>query len=213
MTEIIYKDYNFDWDIGTMTPFQYISMINILESVNPKRICELGSGESTKIFKTYCKNKDCELYSIEHDSYYTPNGGIMMPLSENTNLSVNGKLYEGCSKYEGFENWLMGQDKFDFILIDGPNDGLPTNDLNLKYARIQIIDFVLFDKLRSGSIIMYHDSERGIAQNTLNEFERLLIEKKHEYEKNVILEKDINVIEYNKRILGSCPELMVYTIK
>jgi hypothetical protein len=40
-----------------MTPKQYEIMIDLLEETKPKRICELGSGQSTEIFEEY-QNKN-----------------------------------------------------------------------------------------------------------------------------------------------------------
>lgn len=208
-----YKDYSFWCDIGMMTPLQYIRMINLLEEYKPKRICELGSGQSTDIFNVYAKKKDASVYSIEHDIYWNTHKSIMMPLIENTQLVINGRTYESCTRYEGLELWLENEDKFDFVFIDAPNDGIPFNPYNLKYARVQTLDFVLMNKLSNESIVMYHDSERELAQNTLNEFERLLDEYDYSYEKEIIIEKDKEIVEYNKKVLEVCPELTIYKIK
>lgn len=187
-----------------MTPVQYIKLIDILESFKPKRICELGSGVSTNIFNTYCNKYNTINYSIEHDPQYNRYDSIMMPLIENSQLFN----YKNCTLYKGLEDWLQEQDKFDLVLIDGPNDGIPFNNQNLEYARIQIFDFIIFDKLSNDSIIMYHDSEKEVAQRTLKEFEKQL----KNYSKEIIIETDKNVIDYNKRILGTCPELTIYEI-
>lgn len=208
-----YKDYSFWCDIGMMTPLQYIRMINLLEEYKPKRICELGSGQSTDIFNLYAKKENAMSCSIEHDIHWNTHNSIMMPLVEDTQLVVNAHVYETCTRYDGFESWLENEDKFDFVFVDAPNDGIPFNPLNLTYARVQTLDFVLMNKLPNESIVMYHDSERESAQNTLNEFERLLDEYGYSYEKEIIIEKDKEIVEYNKKVLGVCPELTIYKIK
>lgn len=206
-----YKGYSF-WcgDVGMMTPKQYIKMIDLLEETKPKRICELGSGQSTEIFETYQKNnKNVLVFSIEHDKYFrTHKSVVMIPLKENT--SFNG--YEKCTVYDGFEKWLKEQDKFDFVLIDGPNDTLPKNEHNLIYSRIQMLSFLLLDKLNDNAIIMYHDSNLPEAKATLKEFEKLLDYCNIQYDKEVIAETDKQIIEYNVSILGICPELTIYKI-
>ena len=207
-----YKDYSFWCDIGMMTPLQYIRMINLLEEFKPQRVCEFGSGQSTDIFNVYSKKENVTAYSIEHDIYWNTHKSIMMPLIENAQLVVGGHVYDNCTKYQGFEEWLEQQNKFDFVLVDAPNDGIPNNNQGLEYARIQIVDFVLMDKLNDESIVMYHDSERDIAQKTLNEFERLLKEYKYNYKKEIVVEKDKEIFEYNEKILGVCPQLTVYKI-
>lgn len=207
-----YKGYSF-WcgDVGMMTPKQYMKMIDLLEETKPKRICELGSGQSTEIFETYQKyNKYISVFSIEHDKYFrTHKSVVMIPLKENT--SFNG--YEKCTVYDGFEKWIEEQNKFDFVLIDGPNDTLPKNEHNLIYSRIQMLSFLLNDKLSDNAVIMYHDSNTEEAKNTLNEFERLLEKKNISYEKETILEDDKETVERNLNILEMCPELVIYKIK
>lgn len=212
MLHFKYKDYSFYCDIGMMTPLQYIRMINILEEYEPKRICELGSGQSTDIINVYVQKTNARAYSIEHDKYWNTHNSVMMPLVENTQLNVNNHIYNKCSIYQGLEEWLGKKSKFDFVLIDAPNDGIPNNNQGLEYARIQMVDFILMNKLSDKSIVMYHDSERNIAQNTLNEFEHLLNEYGYAYQKEIIIEKDKEIFDYNKKILGDCPQLTIYKI-
>lgn len=208
-----YKDYSFWCDIGNMTYNQYIKMIDLLEEYKPKRICEFGSGQSTEIFGVYKKKFDSQVYSIEHDIYYNTHHSIMFDLIENTNLIINDNIYNKCNIYNNLEEWINNQDKFDFILIDGPNDGIINNDNNLQYARIQLLDFIYLNKLTNNSIVLYHDSELNIAKNTLNEFEKLLNEYNYNYQKETIIETNKKLIEHNKRILKTCPELTIYYIK
>jgi hypothetical protein len=203
MYNFVYKDYKFTCDIGTMTPCQYIRMINLLEETNSKRICELGSGISTEIFDVYCSKSNAIRYSIEHDEHYNRyDNTIMLSLKE----------YDKCTRYDGFEEWLNSQDKFDFVLIDAPNDGIPFYNPNLEYARVQLLDFVLMNKLNDNSIVMYHDSERNLAKNTLNEFEKLVTEHNFLFSKEIVIEKDKEVSDYNKLTLGVCPELTIYKL-
>lgn len=212
MYHFSYKDYSFWCGIGMMTPLQYIRMINLLEEFKPQRICEFGSGQSTDIFNVYAKKENATAYSIEHDIYWNTHNSIMMPLIENTELVIDNHTYNNCTKYDGFEEWLRQQEKFDFVFIDAPNDGIPKNNQGLEYGRIQMVDFILMNKLSDKSIVMYHDSERDIAQNTLTEFELLLEKHKYNYQKEMVIEKDKEISNYNKRILGECPQLTIYKI-
>jgi hypothetical protein len=59
---------------------------------------------------------------------------------------------------------------------------------------------------------MFHDSERDIAKNTLNCFEQLLKEKGFNYSKEIVVEEDKEVSDYNIRTLGVCPELTIYKL-
>lgn len=209
MVQYKYNGYTFRCDIGTMTPKQYEIMIDLLEETKPKIICELGSGQSTEIFEEYQnKNTNIQLYSIEHNPHFnTHKSCIMFPLLEN----INYLQHEGCVAYTGFNEWIDGQDNFDFILIDGPNDVLPVNINNIQYSRIQLLDFI--NKLNPGSIVMYHDSNVSEAKTTLSEFEKLLGDNNIQYDKEVIVETNNQIIEYNVAALGMCPELTVYKLK
>lgn len=200
-----YKGYSF-WcgDVGMMTPKQYMKMIDLLEESKPKRICEFGSGQSTEIFETYIKKSNAQLYSIENDKYYmTHKNNLLTPLE---NTAYNN--YENCVIYKGLEDWLKQQDKFDFILIDGPNDVLPENKFGIQYSRIQILSFILLNKLNDKAIIIYHDSNVEEAKNTLEEFEKLL----KNYNKEIIIETDNKIVDKNINILKMCPELTIYKL-
>lgn len=207
-----YKEYDFDCEVGTMTPCQYKRMIDLLENNNLHNICELGSGQSTRIFKTYCKKRNAIAFSIENDTYYNIYDSIMMPLKEKTSFAIDDKIFDKCTYYYGFEDWLKEQDKFDFVLIDGPNDVVPHNYKSLYYSKIQTLSFILLDKLNNNSFVLIHDSERDEAQRTLEIFETLLSERGYGFLKEIITETDEQIIEYNKKYLNVCPELTIYKI-
>lgn len=194
-----YKGYEFNSFSGTMTNDEYKYMINILEKFKPKRICELGSGQSTLIFEHYCNKYNSILYSIEHNEYWKRNNTIIFPLIENeqlnTFINIDGNIYKSCNKYEGFENWLEKQDKFDFILIDGPY-GFGYRE-NYTYSRIQLLSFIILNKIENNSYVLYHDSERNNAKTTLNEFERLL---------------HLNNFKYDINIINNIPQLTIFKI-
>ena len=196
---MIYKG-KYKYFVGTMTMTnkEYISMINILEDFKPKRICELGSGQSTQIFETYCDKYNAKLYSIEHDEHYKRDSTIVLPLiDEETSININEHIYESCNKYNGLEEWLEKQDKFDFILIDGPY-GYSFRE-SYVYSRIQLLSFVLLNKISDNAYVLYHDSERNNAKTTLKEFEKLLNEYKFTFDKNVIINiPELTIYKINK---------------
>ena len=110
----------------------------------------------------------------------------MLPLIENTNVDIDGNIYGDCNKYEGFEEWLRKQGNFDFVLIDGPL-GYGFRE-EYKYSRVQLLSFIILDKLNTKSVVLYHDSERKNAKTTLKEFEKLLTEKNFKFKKEFINE-------------------------
>lgn len=205
-----YNQYSFSCDIGTMTPDQYIKMIEILECKQPKRICELGSGQSTLIFRKYAEENECDIFPIEHDICYNKRKDCVMLELNNYDFDYE---YGNCSRYVGFDKWLEKQDKFDFVLIDGPNDVIPSNYHNVKYSRVQMLDFVKLDKLTDDAVVLFHDSERNESKNTLYEFEKLIANKGIDFKKQIIVESNNEIRKYNEQYIDMCPDLTIYEMK
>lgn len=172
--EVEYKGYEFSACVegGTLTEDEYIYLIDCLERERPDRICELGAGQSTKVFRHYCEKYDKTFYSIEHDEKYRTVDSVMFPMVENTTVLIGKEEFGTCNKYDGFEGWLSHQRKFDFVLIDGPvGSGFRES---YDYSRVQLLSFIILNKINDGATVMYHDSERNNAKPTLNKFEELL---------------------------------------
>ena len=190
-----YKDYEYNSFVWTMTDDQYKILIDSLEAYRPNRIIELGGGQSTRIFQKYKSKYNCQFFSIEHDSDYSCANTVLFNLVENTSINIGKEFYTNINKYDGLENWLSNQDKFDFVLIDGPF-GYGFRE-NYDYGRVQLLSFVLLDKLSDNTIIFVHDTERINMQKTLNEFEMLLIR---------------NNFNFNKQIINDIPQLAIFKI-
>ena len=188
MNSYTYKDYNYktEENSGTMLYNQYNVLINLLELNKPKRICQLGSGQSTSIFEQYKKkNKNIILFSIEHDYFYIRNiNTILCSLIQNTSLTLKEKTYFNINRYDKFEEWLQKQEPFDFILIDGPL-GWGFRE-KYDYSRIQLLSFIVLNKIANNSIVLYHDSERKNAKHTLQEFQNIITNKGFLFQKDII---------------------------
>lgn len=174
-----YKGYEFNTNDGTMTISQYKYLIDLLEEYQPNRICEFGSGQSTLIFEKYCQKTGAYLVSIEHDLKWKKKQSIIFNLIQNSTLTVKDRVFENCNKYEGLESWLETQEPFDFIFIDGP-PGWGFRQ-KYKYGRVQVIDFLLLNKLTKQSIVLVHDSQRENIQRTLRQFQKILFERNYEF--------------------------------
>lgn len=204
MEEYNYKNYlyNIDNSGGYMVFNQYNAIIDLLQHYQPKRICQLGCGQTTSIFQQYCaKNNDIVLFSIEHDGHWARNNTILFPLMQGGNLTVSGKVYNFVNYYICFEEWLSTQKPFDFICIDGP-PGWGFRQ-NYNYSRVQLLSFILLDKINHNSIVLFHDSQRKNAKNTLAEFQKLLTEKEFNFQK----------IEISSPFNYNPAQLTVYFIK
>jgi hypothetical protein len=57
--------------------------------------------------------------------------------------------------------------------------------MNYTYSRVQLLSFIILDKIADNSIVIFHDSERINAKKTLDEFECLLGEKGYVYTKSI----------------------------
>ena len=62
---MIYKNYEFNCNTMSCSYNEYCFIIDLLEKYSPKRICEFGCGESTKIFLKYKLLNDAYILSIE----------------------------------------------------------------------------------------------------------------------------------------------------
>jgi hypothetical protein len=175
----MYKGYEFECNGGSLSQEQNEYFIDLLEELKPTNICELGCGQSTRIFKKYCEDNNARLLSVEHDMNYVQHKNTaLLPFKVGKFMD-----YEYSNFYVGFEKLISNYDGlFDFILIDGP---IGTMDY-LKYSRIQVIDFILFNKITDTCAILIHDTERLGERNTIAELEKLLKNKGYSFEKKTI---------------------------
>lgn len=202
-----YKDYNFIDDEFGFLSIQIQYLVDLLEKDKPKRICELGSGNFSQIFEQYVeKNKDKfngELLTIDSAESFNKDidikNKIILPIDEYASIILNDKFYDLCNKFEGLEDWLLTQNKFDFVLIDAPF-GFGFRE-EYDYSRIQILSFIALDKLSDNCVVIYHDSNRKNAKSTLDEFEKLLEKNNFKFEKTVMqkgIEKEMTIYKINK---------------
>ena len=65
-------------------------------------------------------------------------------------------------KFDGFEEFLEKQVKYDFVFIDSYQ------------TRVQLLAFAILDKLTSNALIAIHDTERENVQCYIEEFKNIL---------------------------------------
>lgn len=171
------KDKSFSpgrWAVG----YQYLyAVYRILNTVKPKKILELGLGQSTKLLSQYAKaNKEVKHIVVEHDQEWIDFYKKENEVAENTEIlkiEREYRKYKSDDKVLAFKNFkeiLQGQ-KFDFISIDAPLGA------NAKiYARIDVLE-ILPECLEEDFVIVIDDYNRKCEKNTVNEIERIL--KKH----------------------------------
>lgn len=170
------KDQTFSpgrWAVG----YQYLYvMYRVLNEQKPKKILELGLGQSTRMIAQYAKwQTDVEHYVVEHDPEWISFFENDFDLPEATRMvqldreMVPYKEAEEVRVFKGFSNTFGGQ-RFDFISIDAPLGA----DMK-QYARIDVLQ-MLPHCLSENFVIMIDDTERSGETHTAAEMEARLAE-------------------------------------
>jgi hypothetical protein len=144
--------------------FFYV-LIRILKDVQPKKILELGLGESTKVVSNFIQHVSPQTVHtiIEHDENWKETFLAKFQLSQNSKIHVCPLIEKNIrgnknKVYANFETKAEGN--FDFILVDGPF-GSP------RFSRTEVLSKV--DELSPSSpfIILFDDTNRPGEQDTL----------------------------------------------
>ena len=193
------KNNNFSpgrWAVGY--PFLY-TMYRVLDEMHPKRILELGMGQTTKMIGQYVAyNSDVEHIVVEQDKDWIKFFTGISPLPTKSNVIhcdyeyVPYKSEKNVRIFSNFTDKL--QDKsFDFICIDAPIG-------SYRYSRIDILN-ILPQCLSESFILMLDDYNRTGEQNTMREITHCLEQNGITYDTGVYHgEKDVVLLasENNK---------------
>ena len=159
------------WAVGY--PYLYV-MYRVLNETKPKRILEMGLGQSTRMIAQYAAaHEGVEHFVVEHDpdwiEFFT-NDFALPAATQIVQLPWDFVPYKDAASvrvYGGFSEQFAGQ-RFDFISIDGPLGG----DMK-EYARIDVLQ-LLPACLSEEFVIMMDDCERAAEKKTLCEMEETL---------------------------------------
>lgn len=159
------------WAVGY--PYLYV-MYRVLNETHPKRILELGLGQSTRMIGQYAAAfDDVEHIVVEHDQEWIDFFCNDFELSGRTQIvkldreMVPYKEAEAVRAFKGFKETFEGQ-KFDFISIDAPLGG----DMK-QYARIDVLN-LLPDCLSEDFVIMIDDAGRLGEMHAVDEMVKRL---------------------------------------
>ena len=159
------------WAVGY--PYLYV-MYRVLNETRPKRILELGLGQSTRMIAQYAAAfQDVEHIVVEHDPEWVEFFCNDFPLPKNTKVVMLEremapyKDAEAVRVFKGFKETFQGQ-KFDFISVDAPLGG----DMK-QYARIDVLNLIP-DGLGENFVIMVDDCNRIGETNTVKEIQQRL---------------------------------------
>ena len=166
------------WAVGY--PYLYV-MYRVLNEMRPKRILELGLGQSTRMIAQYAAAYDnVEHIVVEHDPEWIKffcNDFSMSDSSRIVQLDLEMRPYKDADAvrtYRNFKQTFEGQ-KFDFISVDAPLGG----DM-IQYARIDVLNLIP-GGLSENFIIAVDDCNRVGESNTVKEIQQSLTEHQIDY--------------------------------
>lgn len=158
------------------------ALYNILNEYKPKKIIELGLGQSTKMIMQYTSaHKNTEHTVIENDQDWIEFFRKCNDIPNGTNIiqcdvaSTEYEQFENVRQYVGFSKLIQNK-KFDFIFIDGPK-GYDMKD----YSRVDILD-LLPECLEKSFIILFDDCNRSGEMNSFLRIQEVLRQNAIEYE-------------------------------
>ncbi len=166
------------WAIGY--PFLYV-MYRVLNESHPKRILELGLGQSTRMLAQYAEAfEDVEHIVVEHDQDWIDffkNDFRLSEHSEIVKLDLGMVPYREAAAVRGFKGFRerFANQRFDFIVIDAPLG----SDMK-EYSRIDILG-ILPDCLEEKFCVMMDDYMRTGEQNTAARIQEILQENQIGY--------------------------------
>ncbi len=181
--------------------FMYI-LYRILNDIQPKSMLEFGLGQTTRMTNQYANYHKINHKVIESDQDWID------VFSQNLNLDYTTIKQTGIEyfrsggkpnlKYANLED-KIGNDKYDFVIVDGPQGFFPTDPVTFpKYSRSNICDII--DHLDDEFIIVFDDYDRIGEQRTVEK----LIEK---------LEKEKNIKCYTQKFFGLKYQMVILTEK
>ena len=151
-------------------------LYRILDEIQPKNILELGLGQTTKMTSQYAKfNNDTKVFVVDDNNEWIDTFSNKLSSTDNCTLNYvpseifNYKNSEN-KRYKDLKNHVKDE-KFDLIIIDGPN-GFIENKF-CKYSRSNIWDLIE-NNVANDFIIIIDDSERAGEMNTINHLEKIL---------------------------------------
>ena len=156
--------------------YSFFYVLNrVLFDYRPKKILELGLGESSKFISTYVENYLFESYHhiVEHDREWVQSFEQRFNLSEkskiiNCSMIINEINGFNSNYYAEFEDKVV--EKYDLYIVDGPFG-------SQRYSRYNIISLVKRFDSDEEFIIMMDDTNRIGERDTLNDIISILNDK------------------------------------
>ena len=151
-------------------------MYRVLNEIHPKRILELGLGQTTRMIGRYTStHEDVIHFVVEHDPAWIDffkNDFVLSERSRIIQLEREMAPYKEAAEVRVFKDFAQQfkDEKFDFISIDAPLG------VDMKqYSRIDVLK-IMPACLAEDFIIMIDDTERPGEAQTVKEMKRVLEE-------------------------------------
>ncbi len=158
------------WAVGY--PYLYV-LYRVLDEMKPKRILELGLGQTTRMISQYAAAFGAAHDVAEHDADWISFFSRSFPLPAQTaitRLELTRRQYledDEVVAYGDFKAAFEGK-KYDFLSIDGPFGYMAKT-----YARVDTLD-ILPGCLDARFVIMLDDYNRKGEQKTAEEIKKAL---------------------------------------
>lgn len=153
-----------------------------------EKVLELGAGQSTLLLEHFSKTNNFQRITLESSEFWakeiSDRVGATVNVAELIPFDHNGHRIQGYSL-----DVLSKNDKFNLVLVDGPNG-------SQRFSRLGVIE-VIKKHLSSEFIIVFDDAERDGEQETIA------------LSKQIISEAGIEVFE--KAILGTSSQVILCT--
>lgn len=155
------------------------TMFRALNACKPKRIIELGLGQTTHMLSQYryLVEHPCDLYTYEHDKewvdFFITQSNIplnieLCNLLKNAEITIDNEIYKGVNLYENFDKLSKRCDNYEFIVIDAPFGTKP-------YSRVHLLELISNELINKDKfVIMLDDMNRPGEQATFEKAKELL---------------------------------------
>ncbi len=152
-------------------------LFRILDKIEPRNILEFGLGQTTKLTTQYIVYKSPEAYlnvcehSLDWIKIYQPE----LPKHEHIRINHLELEYfeyrrKKNDKYAGLLE-LLGDQKFDLIIVDGPVGG------GKNLPRSNVVDLICHENLSEDFVIIFDDAGRAGEKNTIRRTQAALRKK------------------------------------
>ncbi len=180
--------------------YQMLYLIyRVLDEVRPKKILELGLGQSTRMILQYvAEHGDVRHTVVEHNENWIEFFKESREFPTNTTivwLDREYVPYKNAKQVLAYKDFVktFGEEKFDLIIIDGPQDKY-MKEYTKKYSRIDVLS-IIPKCLCKDFVILMDDSHRVGEKNALLEIERVLRANDIKYGRwDYVGEKDTTLI-------------------